>query len=75
MTSILHPEIPACIPLFVALGAGMTAAIFSRMNMRAFRACSSASAMISRVRPLILMSIWRAVMPLAVPATLKSMSP
>ena len=31
--------------------------------------------MISRVMPSILMSIWRAVIPARVPATLKSMSP
>src|SRR5437899_1489694 len=38
-------------------------------------ACSSAWAMISREIPLTLMSICSAVMPLRVPATLKSMSP
>ena len=38
-------------------------------------ACASASDMISVVMPLILMSICRAVMPLSVPATLKSISP
>ena len=43
--------------------------------MRPARACSSASRMISAVMPVTLMSICRAVMPCAVPATLKSMSP
>jgi hypothetical protein len=38
-------------------------------------ACVSATCMISLVMPWILMSICRAVMPLSVPATLKSMSP
>ena len=39
------------------------------------RACSSAPAMSAGASPSILMSIWSAVMPLRVPATLKSMSP
>ena len=54
---------------------GSTSSIFSRMNSRARFACSSASRMISCVTPVILMSIWSAVIPLRVPATLKSMSP
>ena len=56
-------------------GSGMVASMRSRMNRRARLACSSASVRISKVTPLILMSICRAVMPSAVPATLKSMSP
>ncbi|MNC93757.1 hypothetical protein D3C83_104600 [compost metagenome] len=49
--------------------------IFSRMCIRPWRACSSALRMTSVVMPETLMSIWSAVMPFAVPATLKSMSP
>ena len=54
---------------------GSTAVIFSRICMRPSRACDSATCMISLVMPSILMSICSAVMPLSVPATLKSMSP
>ena len=43
--------------------------------MRASLACARATCMISLVMPWILMSICSAVMPLVVPATLKSMSP
>ena len=43
--------------------------------IRASRACESARSMISRETPVILMSIWSAVIPFRVPATLKSMSP
>ena len=43
--------------------------------MRASRAWASASRRMSNVTPVILMSICSAVMPSAVPATLKSMSP
>ena len=53
----------------------IVSAILPRMNVRARFACSSAFRMISCVTPVILMSIWRAVMPSSVPATLKSMSP
>ena len=42
---------------------------------RASRACVRASRRMSNVTPVILMSIWSAVMPFSVPATLKSMSP
>src|SRR6184192_4313473 len=56
-------------------GRGSTASILSSTKSRASRACSSAWARISWVRPLILMSICRAVIPSRVPATLKSMSP
>src|ERR1019366_2559416 len=49
--------------------------ILSRMKSRPWRACSSACWKICGVMPPILMSIWRAVMPVRVPATLKSMSP
>ena len=44
-------------------GASMTFAISPRMNVRAALACVSASRMISNVTPVILMSIWSAVMP------------
>ena len=53
----------------------MTSVILPRMNSRAVRACSRASRRISGVMPATLMSIWSAVTPSAVPATLKSMSP
>ncbi len=56
-------------------GALMTSCMALRMNRRASRACANASRMIAREIPLILMSICRAVMPLAEPQTLKSMSP
>ncbi|MNE27478.1 hypothetical protein D3C80_1208890 [compost metagenome] len=49
--------------------------IWPRMFRRASRAWPRAISMISSVMPLILMSICSAVTPLAVPATLKSMSP
>ena len=63
--------------MLVELGrvSGMASAILSRMKSRAFFACSSAERMISWVTPVILMSIWSAVTPSRVPATLKSMSP
>ena len=54
---------------------GIASSIRSRMNSRACFACESALLMISRVTPVILMSICRAVTPSRVPATLKSMSP
>ena len=50
-------------------------AISPRMCIRPSRACSSAMRMMSGVIEVILMSICSAVMPLSVPATLKSMSP
>jgi hypothetical protein len=45
------------------------------MKSRPSFAWPSASRRMSKVTPEILMSIWSAVMPFAVPATLKSMSP
>ena len=53
----------------------ITSFILPRMCMRPVRACARATSMISLVIPLILISICSAVTPLAVPATLKSMSP
>ncbi len=53
----------------------MTSAILPRMNVRPSLACVSASRRMSKVTPVILMSIWSAVIPFSVPATLKSMSP
>ncbi len=53
----------------------MVASMMSSRWRRPWRACSRASRMIWGVMPMILMSICRAVMPLRVPATLKSMSP
>ena len=58
-----------------ARDSGNTASIFSKMEARAVFACSSASFIICALKPLILMSICRAVMPAGVPATLKSISP
>ena len=49
--------------------------ILPRMCSRASFACASATCMISFVMPWILMSICSAVMPVPLPATLKSMSP
>ena len=59
----------------VVRDADSVSAILPRMCIRPVRACSSASRMICAVMPVTLMSICSAVMPLAVPATLKSMSP
>ena len=56
-------------------GLSMTLRIASMMKSRASRACWNAARMISTEIPLIFMSICSAVMPLAEPATLKSMSP
>ena len=56
-------------------GSGIALSMTSRMCSRAFLALSSASAMISKSSPSILMSIWIEVTPVLVPATLKSMSP
>ena len=56
-------------------GSPIASAIWPRMNSRPSRAWVSASRRISNVTPVILMSIWSAVMPRSVPATLKSMSP
>ena len=56
-------------------GAAMVACIFSSIARRPVRACASASRMTAVGTPAILMSICRAVMPFAEPATLKSMSP
>ncbi len=56
-------------------GPGSTSAIFDRMCSRPARACSSAPASTSSGTAPILLSIWIAVTPSAVPVTLKSMSP
>ena len=58
-----------------ARGSGMVSSIFSRMVRRASFAWWSAFSITSTVIPFTLMSIWRAVIPSSVPATLKSMSP
>jgi hypothetical protein len=58
-----------------ARDSGSTASIFSMIDMRATWACSNASFITCALKPLILMSICSAVMPAAVPATLKSISP
>ena len=56
-------------------GVEIASAILPRMCMRPSRACSRALRMMSSEIPRILMSIWHAVIPSFVPATLKSMSP
>ena len=56
-------------------GSAIASRIRESTNSRASRAWRSAVAMISRETPATLMSIWSPVMPSAVPATLKSMSP
>ncbi len=56
-------------------GSASVSAILPRMCSRPARACVSASRITLAVMPLTLMSICSAVMPFAVPATLKSMSP
>ena len=56
-------------------GDEIASCIFSRMCSRPWRACSSAFFITSVVMPVTLMSIWSAVIPSEVPATLKSMSP
>jgi hypothetical protein len=52
-----------------ACGSPIASAILARISVRARFACASASRMMSCVTPVILMSIWRAVMPSSVPAT------
>ena len=56
-------------------GSGITSSIFCRMKARPSLACCRARARMSKVRPVALLSICRAVMPSVVPVTLKSMSP
>ena len=57
-------------------GSGITGnMISSRMAQRASKVFSRASLMISMVRPSFFRSIWMAVIPVLVPATLKSISP
>ena len=56
-------------------GSASVPAMMPRMCSRPAFAWASASRRISKVTPVILMSICSALMPLAVPATLKSMSP
>jgi hypothetical protein len=88
---IVSPPLPITMPIFsgsiftVEIRGAFSAssvrtsaivpAIRSRMNSRACFAWDSAWRMISWVTPVILMSIWSAVTPSRVPATLKSMSP
>src|ERR671919_300269 len=83
---IVSPPLPITIPMYSGLiltvgirgawpasssrGAGSASSIRSRMNARACFACSSASRMICCVTPVILMSIWSAVIPFSVPAFL-----
>ena len=74
-TSIWIDEIRGAYSDSSEAGSSMTSAILPRMNVRPSLACASASRRMSKVTPVILMSIWSAVMPCSVPATLKSMSP
>ena len=55
--------------------AGSASFMMPRMCRRPALACVSAARITSAEMPVTLMSICSAVMPLAVPATLKSMSP
>ena len=73
--SILTVEIRGAFSASSARASEIVSAILSRMNSRACFAWASACRMISCVTPVILMSIWSAVTPSRVPATLKSMSP
>ena len=72
---ILTVEIRGAWPASSVRGSPIVSSIRSRIASRASFACASACSMISRETPVILMSIWSAVMPSRVPATLKSMSP
>ena len=56
-------------------GVAMTEIMWSRMCARPALLCSMAVFRILTGRPWTFMSIWRAVIPFAVPVTLKSMSP
>ena len=58
-----------------ACGLAIVSSSLPMMNRRDFLACVIASRMMSIVMPWTLMSIWIAVMPSMVPATLKSISP
>ena len=58
-----------------ARGAEMHSIILLMMNSRPRLACANAWVKISLLIPSILISIWIAVIPLSVPATLKSISP
>ena len=59
----------------VARGSGRHSSILPMMNIRPSLAWARALVRISRSMPGILISIWMAVTPFSVPATLKSMSP
>ena len=72
---ICTDEIRGAVSASSALGSEIDSSIRARIAARARFACASAFSMISRLTPVILMSICSAVMPSAVPATLKSMSP
>ena len=88
---IVSPPLPMTIPIFSgsiwidvirgaygessSRGEEMTSFIVPRMNVRPSFAWARASRRMSNVTPEILMSIWSAVIPFSVPATLKSMSP
>ena len=75
-TGIFRDSIFGAYSLTSGRGAGMAFSMTSdRISRRALRQRSRASAMISMVRPLFFRSIWMAVMPSVVPATLKSISP
>ena len=56
-------------------GFSIASRILASTVIRASRPWRSASRMISSETPVILMSIWSAVIPFSVPATLKSISP
>ena len=74
-TGIVMVVIRGAYGLISSRGAAMASAIFARILSLAAFACTSVSLMISSPMLWTLMSSWMAVMPSAVPATLKSMSP
>ncbi len=88
---IVSPPLPMTIPIFSGLifiemragacletserGLSIDLSMPWRINSRAPFACSNTSRTMASVRPSIFVSIWSAVIPLRVPATLKSISP
>ena len=73
--SILIVTIRGAESLSCLRGSAIASSITSKICKRATRACSNAFVNTSSVTPSILISICKAVIPLRVPATLKSISP
>ena len=74
-TGILMVSMRGAVSFISARGPSMVSSMAARMKARPSWACFRARARISTDRPFALLSICRAVMPLGVPQTLKSMSP